>query len=1646
MLQLAGLPEFHKPDGGPGERPDEAFRIMLGDGLPRPDLVVVSGNLARRGRKWEYDQALRYLAELAAAVDLPPRRVVLVPGEGDINREAAASYFLQRAAEDEEAEPPYWPKWTQFAAMFGRFYHDVADVSFAPGEPWSLFEQPDLKVIVAGVNSTMAHSHRDEDAYGLIGEQQAQWFQSRLPRYAGQGWLRIGVLRHGPAGSGGEELRDAELLDRLVAPHLNLVVHGANGGAGAGTPMFAAGPGGAALVRIAPEGLTRWTARNGGLVREELPAALDAVHATFPSAGPTPAPVETIQPGGRARRVEEFADRVKEICALRHGGATIVTVAATAKAPMYLRVSSVEDSFVTQRPVGLAENGVTERIIDQFVQHVHQDFAAADPYLVSEFVYSGAPADEVLVALARKRGVNLRSFVEYQGLMDLRSYLARQTERLENSRLYPPATYVPQRYRVIGTPGEVRAGLLEQVFSWMETDDQQFVLVLGDFGLGKTFLLQELARRMPERLPHLVPMLLELRTLEKARSVDELVAQHLAFSGEKRINLDAFRYMLRSGRIVLMFDGFDELALRVSYDRAADRLQTLLQGLEGRAKLVISSRSQHFMSTQQVLTALGERVERVRSSHLVELVDFTDEQIREYLIRLFGGDHRKADARLDLIREIRDLLGLSRNPRMLGFIANLDEARLRRVHAREGSISSADLYRELLDHWFRHEDWRASPRGATPVLTTDDRWRAVRALAMRLWQSIEWTVAVSELEEETAQALGPLAERFLDEDQAAQLVGSGTLLVRDDDGRFGFVHQSVLEWLIAAEAARQLQGPDRNPAVLGHRPISALMADFFAGLVGRGPAVEWARQVLDSVTASDVAKKNALLVQDRVGVQHATQARLSGQNLRGSLIAGNDFSEADLAGADLTSARLVQSDLSRASLRAAQFVGAALDRVRLVGADLAGADFSEARLVATDLSGTVLTGSRWTGASLINVTADPAALGGPELAEAAVAGRDPVVVQRPPAVAPARSVAFSPSGRLVAYGMGQTVVIAGPQGGRIHRTLSGHTGEITSVAFSPDGGLLASAGLDGTVRVWRTDDVTLRETFAEPTGPVQAVAFSPDGTLLAAGGEDGSLYLWRVANGVLHRTLGAEDAAGPGVTAVAFSPDGTLLTAAAADGLVRMWNVADGTRGRTLHVSARPVQALAFNADGTLLATGSGDGKARLWRVGDGALRDEIAAHIRVVLGVALSPDGTELATCGGDGLVRLWNVADGSVVANLSGHDDEVLAAAYSPDGDLLATAGTDGSVRIWTVSSHSGRFAFGGRQHDINDLAGTGDGRLLAAGTDDGRVRLWRVADGTSTVLHRDHTDGVFGVGFSPDGALVAVGGAKGTVQLRRLADGELHASPAGAPHGGPVRKLVFNHAGDLLATAAGEGRIRLWRVSDAARVNTLASPTRTVAGLAFTRDDRTLVVAGGDETIQLWNMDDGTWGQPLLTGRTRVVSALAFNGAGSLLASGGSDGTVQLWRYADRAHVATLAAHRGWVHSVAFSPDGTTFATAGQDETVRVWRTADGAPLATLTGHLGAVYDVTYCAGGLLASSGADGVVLLWRPPSPVPAATLVPFDQDGWATILPDGRYKLDGEPGEALWWAIKLCRYSPGQLDAPVDTSIRRLPVEAPVLW
>jgi WD40 repeat protein len=277
------------------------------------------------------------------------------------------------------------------------------------------------------------------------------------------------------------------------------------------------------------------------------------------------------------------------------------------------------------------------------------------------------------------------------------------------------------------------------------------------------------------------------------------------------------------------------------------------------------------------------------------------------------------------------------------------------------------------------------------------------------------------------------------------------------------------------------------------------------------------------------------------------------------------------------------------------------------------------------------------------------------------------------------SVAFSPDGRLLASGgSDKTVRLWDPATGKRQRTLTGHADDVRAVAFSPDGRLLASGSSDKSVRLWDPATGKRRRTLTGHAGAVRSVAFSPDGLLLASGSYDATVRLWDPATGEPQRTLTGHTG---NVWGVAFSPNGRLLASASYDGTVRLWDPATGERQRTLTSHTACVWGVAFSPDGRMLASGSNDETVRLWDPATGEHRRVLTGHTDQVRCVAFSPDGRLLAS-GGYKRVRLWDPATGEHRHTLTRHPGAVCAVAFSPDGRLLATGSFDNMVRLWALT----------------------------------------------------------------------------------------------------------------------------------------------------------------------------------------------------------------------------------------------------------------------------------------------------------------------------------------------------------------------------
>ncbi|GGL13995.1 hypothetical protein Sme01_70790 [Sphaerisporangium melleum] len=544
--------------------------------------------------------------------------------------------------------------------------------------------------------------------------------------------------------------------------------------------------------------------------------------------------------------------------------------------------------------------------------------------------------------------------------------------------------------------------------------------------------------------------------------------------------------------------------------------------------------------------------------------------------------------------------------------------------------------------------------------------------------------------------------------------------------------------------------------------------------------------------------------------------------------------------------------------------------------------------------------------------------------------------------------------------------------------LNGHSGPVTSVTFSPDGTELATAGHDGTVRLW--DAATRRPIGAPMRGHgdwINQVVFSPDGTTVASAGGDGTVRLWDTKG---HHPIGAPLAHSGPVTSVAFSRDGTQLVTVE-NGVVRRWDVA--TRGPVGAIRAgRPggFARAAFSPNGTLLATSDRDGAIRLRdTVTYRLIGAPLTGDAGPVASVAFSPDGTKLATAGSDGNTRLWDIARRHVIGDpLRAGANATLGVAFSPDGSVVATAGGDGSVQIWDVSTHR---MLGSplkiQSTAVITLAFSPDGTTLATAGADGTVRLWDV--GAYRALSAQpvaHTGSVQSVAFSPTRGVLASAGDDGTV---RSWDANTHLANSipMTGHTAPVRSVAFSPNGAVLASAGDDGTVRLWNaITHRPLGGPLTGHTGAVRSVAFTPNGDVLASAGDDRTVRFWDVATHRPISVLLTGHSGAVRSVAFSPSGSVLASAGDDRTVRLWDAVTHRPLGDpLTRHIGSVASIAFNPQGTVLASAASNS-IQLWDVATQRPIGTpMAGHTDPVTSVRFNPQGTMVASAASDGIRLW-----------------------------------------------------------------------
>lgn len=562
-------------------------------------------------------------------------------------------------------------------------------------------------------------------------------------------------------------------------------------------------------------------------------------------------------------------------------------------------------------------------------------------------------------------------------------------------------------------------------------------------------------------------------------------------------------------------------------------------------------------------------------------------------------------------------------------------------------------------------------------------------------------------------------------------------------------------------------------------------------------------------------------------------------------------------------------------------------------------------------------------------------------------------------------VAWSPDGgRLASAGADKTICIWDGYAERPSLRLIGHKREVFSISWSPDGQRLVSASWDNTVRVWDVQKGIELNRFEGHTAEVYAVAWNPKSDQIASAGRDRVIHIWNTAKGSIQHSLRGHDGT---VAGLAWSPDGLRLASAAHDATLRVWDVATEKAIHTITGHTNWVNHVEFSPDGARLASCSNDNSLRIWNPNTGQELQKFIGHTKSVTSVCWSPDGAKLATSSDDRTVKLWSTTTGKLTFSLRSHTAPISTIAWNPNKNHIASAGYDGTVRIWDASAGPEVPVLAGHESSVEAVAWChGDSKNCVSGDANGVVKIWDM----STRLQKSSFQGdhsfVYSIALHPADSQVAVASGNGLIRIWDMNSGkELKVLTA---HEGTAYAVAWSPDGKRIASGGLDRNIHIWDGRSGQVLRTIKGHLHSVYSLAWSPDGRHLASASGDRTVKIWDVDIGEE-LHCYQGHTSEVTTVAWSPDGKWIASGGYDQTVQLWDFGTYQKTTVLRGHTSHIARVHWSADGSRLASACRDGTVKIWDTATGNEALNLECGVSQMNVVAWSPDGMTLLTAAD-----------------------------------------------------------------------------
>ena len=591
------------------------------------------------------------------------------------------------------------------------------------------------------------------------------------------------------------------------------------------------------------------------------------------------------------------------------------------------------------------------------------------------------------------------------------------------------------------------------------------------------------------------------------------------------------------------------------------------------------------------------------------------------------------------------------------------------------------------------------------------------------------------------------------------------------------------------------------------------------------------------------------------------------------------------------------------------------------------------------------------------------------------------------------SVAISPTDQnIVACTTGSVVEIRhGSSGTPI--TLA-HPKEVSGLAFSPDGSILASGCVDNKVRFWDPQTGYQTRTAIAHSGLVEDLAFVASGStgLRLAVRTDGEMSVWNLlpTESVMEALYqsGFEPTTGLPST-ISASPDGRWIATGRGDDLsgIALFDLESESRlPLELLVPASQVVDVAFAPGGRELAAVDWDGRLSVFNFEDGrwVLSRSLQAHDVWISSVSYLDDGNRLITAGADQLIKLWDVATLEVIRTFKGHHDEIWSMDTTSDGQFLVTAAKDGAVKRWqvhaTASSKITTLEFPDRRRFF-----CSSGRRFIAGLDSQfMLSLYETRD-LERVASFPLSEDVTSLAIADEARLLATGHENGAIQLFLL-DQSMTPLRALDGHAKPVRSLEFSHDGRWLISLAGDGAALLWNVSTGEGILPLEdvwSSSYSGAGdaspFSFSEDDRLFVVpVARTRTVEIWNIPGLRRVSSHRLPRNDFSAGSRILSGNKLYATAGTGGYLTVRDVSGDTYFSREKGQLLGLHAIAVSPDGARIAVGTSREGVRLWF-GDGSREMLILESQHDITDLTFSPDGNSLVACSAHQLTLFRAPS-------------------------------------------------------------------